>query len=157
MMPIITRRRSPERQQRGSASAYRVVLRFARRALRLASPQWPSSDRRVSNPTADHQAASDKLPLISNLGFRRPARARRLLERRTETDRKICGGGTSCVEARDWAALGATDRMVGGSQDPLLLWRRITPVSRVAALRAAGHRGRGSQPPGKAVETPSPP
>jgi hypothetical protein len=39
-------------------------------------------------------------------------------------------------------ALRATDPMVGGSQNPLFLWRRITPASRVATLRAAGHRRR---------------
>jgi hypothetical protein len=54
-----------------------------------------------------------------------------------------------CVKARERAAFAAKDRLARVSDDPLLLMRRITPVSRGAALRAAGHRGRGSQPPGK--------
>ena len=42
----------------------------------------------------------------------------------------ICGGETSWVEARDWAAFEAKDPMVRVSQDPQLLMRHITPFSR---------------------------
>jgi hypothetical protein len=79
--------------------------------------------------------------------FRRSPGVRRLLEARaSHLIATICGGETSCVEARDWAAFEAKDPMVRVSQDPQLLMRHITPFSRVAALRAAGHRRRGSQP-----------
>jgi hypothetical protein len=46
----------------------------------------------------------------------------------------ICGGETSCVEARDWAAFEAKDPMVRVSQDPQLLMRHITPFLRGAAF-----------------------
>jgi hypothetical protein len=39
-------------------------------------------------------------------------------------------GGTSCIGAREWAALEPRDRVVRVSQDQLFLMRRITPVSR---------------------------
>jgi hypothetical protein len=46
----------------------------------------------------------------------------------------ICGGVTSCVEAREWAAFEAKDPMVRASQDPLLLMQHITPFLRGAAV-----------------------
>jgi hypothetical protein len=66
-------------------------------------------------------------------GFSNTTWRTQIVEKRTETDRQISGGDTSCVEARDWACVQATDRMVRGSHDPLFLLRRITPVLRGAA------------------------
>jgi hypothetical protein len=79
---------------------------------------------------------------VSNRRLSKGTWQTQIVDGRVETGREISGGEPSCGEARDWAAFQVTDRMEGVSQDPLLLLRRITPASRVAALRAAGHRRR---------------
>jgi hypothetical protein len=151
---------APSKSRTSEARLGECVPRRATRRMAGASTyvaDLASSGRRFGNQTADHGRRATSFRDLQRKGFEDRLAHADCLKGRTETDRKVSEGGTSCVEARDWAPLSARDPMVGGSQDPLLLWRRITTAYRGAALRAAGHRGRGSRSRRRAVNTPSPP
>jgi hypothetical protein len=100
MMPIITRRGSPARQLRGSASAYRVALRVAWDALRLASPQWPApaDASATTRPTTRRRATSFR-DLQPKAFEDRPAHAN-LLESRARKRRGRSGVAITLATTR---------------------------------------------------------
>jgi hypothetical protein len=113
-------------------------------ALRHASSTSTSSPGAVASTRSPPRRRTGNLPALSNQSLSKITKLTEIVgsARASHLIATICGGATSCVEARDWAAFEAKDPMVRVSQDPLLLMRHITPFSRGAALRAAGHRGR---------------
>jgi hypothetical protein len=78
------------------------------------------------------------------------------LKGRTETDRQIHGGGTACVEARDWACAyvdGSDGRGLSESAVPVAPHNTHLPRRGLRPLATAGEL---APPQGEAVDTPSP-